>query len=47
MVGYGLGQIPESIWYKRSWFRTFKSVFDSLIYAMLTAGVFGWQWPGR
>jgi hypothetical protein len=46
-VGYGLGQIPESIWYKRSWMRTFKSVFDGLIYALLTAGVFGWLWPGR
>ena len=46
-VGYGLGQIPESIWYKRRWARTFKSVFDGLIYALLTAGVFGWLWPGR
>jgi hypothetical protein len=46
-MGYALGQIPESIWYKRSWVRTFKSIFDSLIYALLTAGVFGWLWPGR
>ena len=46
-MGYALGQIPESIWYKRSWGRTFKSVFDGLIYALLTAGVFGWLWPGR
>lgn len=46
-MGYGLGLIPESIWYKRSWVRTFKSVFDGLIYALLTAGVFGWLWPGR
>ena len=46
-MGYALGQIPESIWYKRSWVRTCKSVFDRLIYALLTAGVFGWLWPGR
>jgi hypothetical protein len=46
-MGYGLGQIPESIWYRRSWARTFVSAFDSLIYALLTAGVFGWLWPGR
>jgi hypothetical protein len=46
-MGYALGQIPESIWYKRSWLRTVKSVFDGLIYALLTAGVFGWLWPGR
>jgi hypothetical protein len=24
---------------------TFKHIFDSLIYALLTAGVFGWLWP--
>jgi hypothetical protein len=24
---------------------TFKYLFDSVIYAMLTAGVFGWLWP--
>lgn len=46
-MGYALGGIQESIWYKRSWTRTFKNVFDSFIYALLTAGVFGWLWPGR
>lgn len=44
-MAYALGQIPESIWYRRSWTRTFVSIFDSLIYALLTAGVFGWLWP--
>jgi len=46
-MGYALGQIPESIWWRRRWARTLISVFDSLIYALLTAGVFGWLWPGR
>jgi hypothetical protein len=46
-MGYALGQIPESIWWRRRWTRTFISVFDSLVYALLTAGVFGWLWPGR
>ena len=46
-MGYALGQIPESIWYRRSWTRTFVSICDGLIYALLTAGVFGWLWPGR
>ena len=46
-MGYALGQIPESIWYRRSWARTFISIADSLVYALLTAGVFGWLWPGR
>ncbi|RLD24301.1 MAG: hypothetical protein DRI71_02945 [Bacteroidetes bacterium] len=44
-VGYSLGLIQNSIWYKRAWSATFKSMFDGLIYALFTAGVFGWLWP--
>ena len=44
-MGYSLGVIPFSIWYQRNWMTTFKSVFDGLIYACLTAGAFGWLWP--
>jgi hypothetical protein len=46
-MGYSLALLHESIWYKRSWVRTAKSMFDGLVYALLTAGVFGWLWPGR
>lgn len=35
----------ESIWYKRPWSNTAKNTFDGLVYACLTAGVFGWLWP--
>jgi hypothetical protein len=35
----------ESIWAGRSWVVTFKHIFDSVIYAVLTAGTFGWLWP--
>lgn len=44
-VGYSLALMQNSIWYKRNWITTFKSMFDGLIYALLTAGVFGWLWP--
>jgi hypothetical protein len=44
-MGYGLGLLQNSIWYKRSWAATGKSVFDALIYALFTGGVFGWLWP--
>lgn len=44
-MGFSLALLHESIWYKRSWSRTFKSIFDGLVYALLTAGVFGWLWP--
>jgi hypothetical protein len=42
---YALALMQNSIWFKRGWSSTFKSMFDGLIYAVLTAGVFGWLWP--
>ncbi len=44
-VGYSVALLQMSIWYKRAWSHTFKATFDGLIYALLTAGVFGWLWP--
>jgi len=44
-IGYSLALLQNSIWYKRSWAATAKSMFDGLVYALLTAGVFGWLWP--
>ena len=44
-LGYGGAQAQESIWAGRTWVVTFKHIFDSLIYAGLTAGTFGWLWP--
>lgn len=34
-----------SIWWQRSWVNTAKQMFDGLVYALLTAGAFGWLWP--
>jgi hypothetical protein len=44
-AGYGLALMQNSIWYRKSWGATLKSMFDGLIYALLTAGIFGWLWP--
>ena len=44
-VGYSVALIQNSIWYKKSWTATAKSVFDGLLYALVTAGTFGWLWP--
>jgi hypothetical protein len=44
-MGFALAQIPQSIWWRRSWATTMKLVFDGLIYALLVATVFGWLWP--
>ena len=44
-IGYSAALWQMSIWYRRSWTTTIKSTVDGLIYAMLTAGTFGWLWP--
>jgi hypothetical protein len=44
-LGYSLALVHDSIWYKRNWGTTFKSIFDGLIYGLLTGGTFGWLWP--
>lgn len=44
-MGYSFGLLQNSIWFRRAWGTTLKSVFDGLVYALLTAGTFGWLWP--
>ena len=44
-AGYGLALVQNSIWYSRNWTATLKSVADGFVYALMTAGVFGWLWP--
>ena len=44
-IGYVAALWPMSIWYRRAWSLTVKATIDGLIYALLTAGIFGWLWP--
>ena len=44
-LAYALALWQDSIWYGRSWSVTFRATVDGLLYALLTAGVFGWLWP--
>jgi hypothetical protein len=44
-IGYALALWQMTIWYQRSVSMSIKATFDGLIYACLTAGVFGWLWP--
>jgi hypothetical protein len=46
-ASYSLALIPLSIWYRRSWATTSRSLFDGLIYGALTAATFAWLWPPR
>jgi len=44
-LAYGLGNLSNGIWKGQPWSMTIKESFDGLIYALLTAGTFGWLWP--
>jgi hypothetical protein len=44
-VGYWLALVQNSIWKGETWGVTFKHLVDGIIYALLTAGTFGWLWP--
>ena len=44
-MGYALALAQNSIWGRRSWWTTFKSLIDGLIYAVITGQTFGWMWP--
>ena len=42
---YGLGTLSNGIWKGQPWGFVIKEAVDGLIYALLTAGTFGWLWP--
>jgi hypothetical protein len=44
-MAYGLGPLVNGIWKGQPWSVVFKEAFDGLVYALLTAGTFGWLWP--
>ncbi len=44
-LAYSAALWQMAIWYRRSLVTTIKSTIDGLLYALLTAGTFGWLWP--
>src|SRR5947209_12628167 len=44
-IAYADALWQMSIWSHRAWGTTIRSTVDGLIYALLTAGTFGWLWP--
>jgi len=44
-IAYTVGQWQDSIWFGRKWSTTLKNTIDGFIYALFTAGTFGWLWP--
>lgn len=44
-IGYTAALWQSWIWWGRTFRSTFMATVDGVIYAALTAGVFGWLWP--
>jgi hypothetical protein len=44
-LSYGIGSLANGIWKSFPWKMVLFETFDGLIYALLTAGTFGWLWP--
>ena len=42
---YSGALLPASIWWGKPLSVTLKEIADGLLYALLTAGAFGWLWP--
>lgn len=45
ILGYVFGHAHESMWKGVRWRVSVKYMFDGLVYALVTAGTFGWLWP--
>ncbi len=43
-MGYSLALLQDGIWMGKNWGAVGRNVFDGLIYALVTAGTFGWLW---
>jgi hypothetical protein len=44
-LAYAGPEAVKSIWSGQPWGTTVKNYFDGLLYALVTAGMFGWLWP--
>ncbi len=44
-MAYALGDVPSAIWMGKPWPVVLKNSADSLIYALVSGGVFGSMWP--
>ncbi len=44
-LAYSGAHGADPIWKGERWSTTLKTLFDGLVYGLVTAGVFGWLWP--
>lgn len=43
--GYSLALLQNTIWYRRNWGMTLRSMADGLVYALICGALLGWLWP--
>ena len=46
VLAYATAHIPNSIWKGVCWGTSFRFLIDGVLYGLVTAGAFGWLWPG-
>jgi hypothetical protein len=44
-MAYGVANLVDPIWKGFPWGNTVRATIDGLLYALVTAGAFGWLWP--
>jgi hypothetical protein len=44
-LAYSGAQAPQAIWWGKPWANVWKETADGLLYALVSAGAFGWLWP--
>lgn len=44
-AAYGFASVGDAVWFARPWGSVIKQLIDALLYALVTAGAFGWLWP--
>lgn len=43
-LAYSFATVQDAIWFGKPWNHVWKNMADGLLYALFTAGIFGWQW---
>jgi hypothetical protein len=46
MLAYGAALPINAIFFGHTWSSTLRHIADAILYGLLTAGAFGWLWPG-
>ena len=45
ILGYAMGSIPHSIWFRHTLRSTMTDLGDAVVYGLATAAIFAWLWP--